>query len=78
MSKQLVLVEKDALDALFAEVRRLSRKLDGATVQPRSEWVSIPEAAEILQIRPDSVQRKARKGELETRGKGRGRMVRLV
>jgi len=62
-----------AVAPLVEEVRSLKEKID-----PRPEWVSIPEAAKIKDVSPDTIRRRIASGQLEARGNGKLREVRLI
>lgn len=64
------------LDALREEIAALHEKLDALTAKP--EWVRVPEAARRLGVSPDTVRRRIASGEIEARGSGKLREVRLV
>jgi hypothetical protein len=76
---QLVVIETDRLERIVSEAvaRAVSEALAGATITPRPEWVSIHEAAEARGVTPKTIKRWIDKGEIEARGEGRARMVRV-
>lgn len=60
-----------------AELRAVRVLLEQAIVAPKPEWLSVREAGEILGVSRSTIDRKIRKGELQARGSGRTRMVRV-
>lgn len=65
------------LDLLRAEIAALRAEIRGATITPVPQWVTVREAAERLGCTTRTIQRKADAGEIEARGSGKSRMVRL-
>lgn len=73
----MIAVDAARLDRLEDEIRQLRESLKGATVKPRSEWVRIEDAAEEMGCSEATIRRKIRTGELEAKGAGKTRRVRL-
>lgn len=66
------------LAALHAEIRAIRQMLEGATITPAPEWVSIRDYMTRHGIKSAStVYRKIEAGELEARGRGKSREVRV-
>lgn len=68
---------REDFERLAAEVRLLREVLEGATVVPKSEWVSIAEAAKRKGCHPDTIKRRIDAGTLKARGAGKLREVYL-
>ncbi|WP_323783087.1 helix-turn-helix domain-containing protein [Leisingera sp.] len=77
MQAQLIAVDAGALDALTKKVERLEAIMTQGTFQPREEWVGIQEAARVLECSADTIRRKINSGELEAKGSGKSRRVKL-
>lgn len=75
---QMIAVDAAALAEVLTRLKTIEDKLDGATVQARADWLTIKEAAEALKVTPDTIRRKAASGEIEARGSGKCRMVKLA
>ncbi len=73
-----IMLPLDAFEQLSAKLDRLEKKLDGATVIPKPEWVSITEAAKHYGKHPDTINRWVERGKLEARGEGSLRRVRIL
>lgn len=65
------------LAALHAEIRAIRQMLEGATVIPAPEWVSIKEAARRMNVKPETIRNRIARGEMEARGAGRMREVKV-
>ncbi|MEH6737278.1 MAG: helix-turn-helix domain-containing protein [Sulfitobacter sp.] len=74
----LIAIEATALDAILKRLDRIDHKLEGATIVPRAEWLTVKDAAQTLGVKPDTIRRKAKSGEIQARGTGKCRMVKLV
>lgn len=76
---QLVVMQPEDLERLIeaAAERALSKALSGATITPRPEWLTIPEAANFLRVSTDTIRRKIDRGELVAKGSGKARVVRI-
>ena len=68
---------REDFERLAAEVRMLREILDGATVIPKPQWVSIAEAAKRKGVHPDTIKRRIEAGTLKARGSGKLREVYL-
>ena len=77
MMVTMIAVDETEFRALISEVRALRERLDGATITPRPEWLTIAQAAEALGVSRDTIRRRINSGELEARGSGKTRRVRL-
>lgn len=59
------------LDDILSELRRLNAALRG------SEWMTVAQAAAALDVSDATIRRRIRSGEIEARGVGKTRRVRL-
>jgi len=73
----LIAVDPAALEAMTAELRALRAEV-AALRAPQDEWLTIQQAAAELQCSPDTIRRRIASGELEARGSGKTRRVRLT
>lgn len=73
MTTHLIAVDADTFQELVNEVRRLSQKIEGATIQSPPEWCNAEEAGRRLGVTPGTIRRKAGTGEIEARGSGKTR-----
>ncbi|GGW24196.1 hypothetical protein GCM10011452_09600 [Gemmobacter lanyuensis] len=78
MGQQFVLIEAEALARIERQIAAISAKLEGATLTPAPEWCSIPAAAKRLGVSASTIRRKISLGQLEARGSGKTKQVRLV
>ena len=78
MTRTLVAIDPDALEALTAEVRALRAELAELKQGGKGGWMTIPQAAAAYQVSESTLRRKAAAGAIEARGSGRTRMVRLA
>lgn len=65
------------LAALHAEIRAIRQMLEGATVIPAPEWVSIKEAARRMNVTPETIRNRIARGQLKSRRAGRMREVKV-
>jgi len=72
----LIAVDPAALEAVTAELRALRAEV-AALHEPRNEWLTIPQAATRLECSTDTIRRRIASGEIEARGIGKTRRVRL-
>lgn len=70
MTTPLVVVTPEQL----AEIVRAAVR---AEIQPRAEWLTIADAAAQSGVSEDTIRRKVRAGEIEAKGSGKLRRVRL-
>lgn len=68
---------REDFERLAAEVRQLRQVLEGATITPAPEWVSVAEAAKRKGVHPDTIKRRIADGTLKARGAGKLREVYL-
>ena len=66
-----------ALRSLSAEVAAMRAALERVTLQPAPEWVSVAEAARMEGVSADTIRRRIAAGELESKGAGKARNVRV-
>jgi len=77
MSQSLIAVDPERLDRLEAELRALREQLQGATIVPRPEWLTVAQAADALNVSGETIRRRIASGELEAKGSGKTRRVRF-
>lgn len=70
-------IEIPELKQMMAELRTIRQMLEGATVTPAPQWMTIGAACETLGVSRATIHRKIAAGELEAKGSGKTRMVRL-
>lgn len=75
---RFALVPVEHLTALTAEVRALRQAIDRATIKPQPEWLSISKAAAALGVSTATVRRRIESGELQARGSGKMRVVKVI
>lgn len=68
---------REDFERLAAEVRALRQVLEGATITPAPEWVSIADAAKRKGCSTDTIKRRIADGTLKARGAGKLREVYL-
>lgn len=73
-----VMLPADAFEQLASKIDRLEKKLDGATIIPKPQWVTVSEAARHYGKHPDTINRWIERGKLESRGEGTLRRVRIL
>lgn len=72
---QDALATKADIDRVEAMLRTVMQRLD--QVAPPEVWFGINAAAERLRVSPSTIRRKIASGEIEARGVGKTRQVRL-
>jgi excisionase family DNA binding protein len=72
----LIAVDPAALEAVTAELRALRAEV-AALREPQDEWLTIQQAAARLECSADTIRRRIASGEIEARGSGKTRRVRL-
>ena len=77
MTQQLIAIDADALAALIAKVDGLTEEVRKARISPEPQWLTVPAYAERIGRSVDTVMRKVRAGELETRHDAGVRMIRV-
>lgn len=77
MTQQLAIIELSALAELRAEVAEVRRLLERSHVQQAPEWVTVSDAARRMECSADTIRRRIAAGELESKGAGKARRVRL-
>ena len=65
------------IDRLEALVSDLVTKIEGATITPAPEWLTVAQMAVKLGVSRKTVSRRIESGEIEARGSGKTRMVRV-
>ena len=74
---KIVVADQGEIDALRAELRAIRSILEGATITPAPEWVSIERACEIYRVGKSTIYRKINDGSLEAKGVGKMRRVKI-
>lgn len=69
------LVPVERLDRMERLIMDLAARLDGATVTPAPEWLTIGQAADKLGVDRSTVHRRIAGGSLQAKGDGRLRRV---
>ncbi|MDK3017600.1 helix-turn-helix domain-containing protein [Pseudodonghicola flavimaris] len=77
MTQQLIAVDANALGQVLKRLDTLETLIRDVKLVAREEWVSIQEAARLLQCDPSTIRRKINSGELQAKGSGKSRRVRL-
>lgn len=77
MTAQLIAVDAAALDRVLTRMEAIEALLSRATIQPAPEWVSISQAARMLDCSADTIRRRIAAGEMEAEGAGKARRVKL-
>lgn len=75
--RMMVMIGTDDIAALRADIAALARKIEGATVQPLPEWCSVNDAARRLGVSTATIRRKVSIGQIEARGSGKTKLVRI-
>ena len=73
----VVLVDPDALADLNRQLELIRQRLEVMEAQPRPEWVTIPQYAEMIGRSASTVKRRIRQGKLDVKDESGTRMVRL-
>ena len=76
--QSFTLVPTDWLQRMEKSMGDLHARLDGATVVPAPEWLTIAEAAKELGVHPDTIRRRIEAGSLEAKGYGKTRRVKIT
>lgn len=74
---QLIAIDPDALEGLTREVKRLHQRLDAIEMQPKPEWVTVPEYAEMVGRTTRTIRNWIDSGKVETKRDGEVTLVRL-
>lgn len=75
--KLLIAVDAEALSRIEAELAEIKALLQRATINPAPDWVGVSAAARILRCSASTVRRMVDRGELEAKGAGKARRVRI-
>lgn len=68
---------KADVEAVMKEVSELKQLLTNVTISQPDEWMTIPKAAAQLECSESTIRRKINLGELEAKGSGKARRVRI-
>lgn len=74
---QLTLMPSEDLQALRADIARLTTLVEAMAAERRPEWLTPEEAAKVVGRTPATVRQWAREGKIETRRVGRRMMVKV-
>lgn len=74
---KIIVADVGEIEALRAEVRALRLMLEGATVTPAPDWVSIGDAAKHYDVDVSTVHRWIGNGRIEAKGAGKMRRVKI-
>lgn len=76
-AQTLIAVDPDALEAVARELKRINDRLDAVEMQPRPDWLTVPQYAEMIGRSKDTVNRRIRAGRLAVKDMGGTRMVKV-
>ena len=62
---------------MMQEISAIKIALARATIQPAPEWVTVGQAAKQLGVTPQTIRRKIDAGQIQAKGSGKTRQVRL-
>lgn len=68
---------KGDIATLADEVRALRAEIAAVRLQPAPEWLTVPEAARVIGVTTSTIRRKIASGELQSRGTGKTKMVKI-
>jgi hypothetical protein len=77
MMQQLIAVDPEALAKILAKLTDLEEQIRAARIAPEPQWLTVPAYAERIGRSVDTVMRKVRAGEVETRHEAGVRMVKV-
>ena len=75
--KILIAVDADALARVEAKLDSLLQMLERSKITPTPDWVSISEAARINEVSATTIRRWIDLGQIEARGAGKARRVKI-
>jgi len=75
---QMIAIDARAVDALKADIAELKELIRHSQIQPAPEWVSISQAARILECSDTTIRRRIDRREMEAQGAGKARRVKLA
>jgi transposase-like protein len=75
--KMLIAVDADALSRVEAKLDALLQMLERSKTTPMPDWVSISEAARINEVSATTIRRWIDLGQIEARGAGKVRRVKV-
>lgn len=78
MGQQFVMIDAETVARIERQLQHLTAALESATVIPAPEWCSIKDAARKRGVSTATIRRKVAMGQIEARGTGKTRQVRLV
>ena len=76
--QSFTLVPTDWLHRMEKSVGDLHARLDGATVVPAPQWLTVTDAAKALGVDRSTVHRRIANGTLQARGEGKLRRVKVA
>lgn len=68
---------KSDIDALAAEIRAMRMELQSVRTTKEPEWMLVADAARRLKVSPATIRRRIASGEMQARGSGKTREVRI-
>lgn len=71
------LVPTEWLKRIEGRIGELDAKIEGATITPAPEWLTISEAARKMEVDRTTIHRWADTGRIEVRGSGKTRRVKV-
>lgn len=77
MTAQFTLVPAEEIHAIRQQLDTLVRLVEQSHIQRAPEWVTVQEAARNLDCSPDTIRRRVERGEMEAKGAGKARRVRM-
>lgn len=75
--QQLVIIPEQTLLDIKSEISEIKILLARATIQQAPDWVPVREAARIKGVTTGTIRRKINSGELQAKGSGPSRLVKL-
>lgn len=75
--KLLIAVEADALGRIEADLAEIKALLQRVTINPAPDWVGVSAAAQMLGCSASTVRRMVDRGDLEAKGAGKARRVKV-
>lgn len=73
----LIAVDPERLEAIERNLASVLSILSAANISASPEWVTVQKAASLLGVHPSTIRRKIDAGEIEAKGAGKTRRVRL-
>lgn len=77
MGEAITIATAEDIARLRQEIRELKRTLEGCTIIPPPEWVSVSRAAELHGVASSTIHRWIASGQIEAKGSGKARRVKV-